>query len=215
LSLPRILHAALASIPFLIFQSASAAVNTPAAQVSEERQRDRSTAPAAAGARRNTHPSPRPDQSGKTGKAQQVKGQTARANSDRVRSLLNRQAMRHGTGIAASRRAAAAPTAAGNVAGAASGNPGRSAANPSQAGAIPSPARAIPAPGAASSAPNMTARRTTVAPAQNPAAQNSAARAGTLGGPRAQAYARLGGPASAKPAHAAALNGSQVLRPRY
>jgi len=187
LNLLRILHAALASILFLISQSASAAVNTPAAQVSEERQRDRSTAPAAAGARRNTHPSPRPDQSGKTGKAQQVKGQTARANSDRVRSLLNRQAIRHGTAVAASRRAGAA-------------NPSQARTNPSQ--------------GAAASAPNTTARRAAVAPSQNSAAQNSAARAGTLGGPRAQTYARLGGPASVKPAHAAALNGSQVLRPR-
>jgi hypothetical protein len=197
-------------MPFLIFQSASAAVNTTAAQVSEERQRDRSTAPAAVGARRNTHASPRPDESGKTGKAQQLKGQTVRANSDRVRSLLNRQAIRHATAEAASRRAAAAPTAAGNVARAASGNPGPSTANRSQARAIPPQASANPSQGAASSAPNVTARRVIVAPPQN-----SAARTGTLGGPRAQAYARLGGPASAKPAQAAALNGSQVLRPKY
>jgi len=169
LNLLRILPAALASILFLIAQSASAAVNTPAARVSEERQRNRSTAPAVGGARRNTDASARPDQSGKTGKAQQVKGQTVRANSDRLRSLLNRQAIRHGAAVAASRRA-----------------------------------------GAASSAPNMTARRAAVAPAQN-----SAARAGTLGGPRAPAYARLGGPASAKPAHATALSGSQVLRPKH
>jgi hypothetical protein len=203
LNLLRILHAALASMPFLIFQSASAAVNTTAAQVSEERQRDRSTAPAAVGARRNTHASPRPDESGKTGKAQQLKGQTVRANSDRVRSLLNRQAIRHATAEAASRRAAAAPTAAGNVARAASGNPGPSTANRSQA-------RANPSQGPASAALNMTARRAPVAPSQS-----SAARTGRLGGPRAQAYAGLGGPASAKPAQAAALNGSQVLRPKY
>jgi hypothetical protein len=169
MNLPRILHAALAAITFLSVQSASAAANTTAAQFSEERQRDRSTAPAAAGARRNTHASPRPDESGKTGKAGPVKGQTVRANSDRVRSLLNRQATRHGTAVAASRHT-----------------------------------------GAASSAPNMTARRAAVALPQNPAV-----RPGTLGGPRAPASARLGGPASAKPAHAAALNGSQVLRPKY
>ena len=169
MNLLRILHAALASIPFLIFQSAPAAVNTPAAQASEERQRDRSTAPAAVGARRNSHAGPRSDESGKTGKAQQVKGQSARANSDRVRSLLNRQAIKHGTALTASRRT-----------------------------------------GAAASAPNMTARRASVE-----SSQSSAARAGTLGGPRAPASARLGGPASAKPAHAAALNGSQVLRPKH
>jgi hypothetical protein len=207
-NLPRILHAALASITFLNFQSASAAANTTAARVSEERQRDRSTAPAAAGARRNTGASPRSDESGKTGKAQQVKGQTALGNSDRVRPPLNRQATGHGTAVAANRRAAtgrgaAAPTAAGNGARAASGNPGPSTANPSMA-------RTYPAPGAASSAPNMTARRAAVALPQNPAV-----RPGTLGGPRAQASARLGGPASAKPAHAAALNGSQLQRPKY
>jgi hypothetical protein len=190
LNLHRILPAALASILFLIAQSASAAVNTPAAQVSEERQRNRSTAPAVGGARRNTAAGARPDQSGKAGKAQQVKGQTVRANSDRLRSLLNRQAIRHGAAVAASRRAGAA-------------NPSQARTNPSQ--------------GAAASAPNMTARRAAVAPSQNSAAQNSAsaARTGTLGGPRAPAYARLGGPASAKPAHAAALSGSQVLRPKY
>ena len=210
MNLPRILHAALASIAFLNFQSASAAANTASAQVSEERQRDRSTAAAAAGARRNTHASPRPDESGKTGKAGPVKGQPVRANSDRVRSLLNRQAMRHGTAAATSRRAAAAPTAPGDVARPASGNPGPGTANPSQARAIPSQVRAIPPQGAASSAPDMAARRAPVAPPQN-----SAARTGTLGGPRAQSYARLGGPASAKPAHAAALNGTQVLRPKY
>ena len=203
MNLLRILHIASASILFLTSQSASAAVSTSAAQVSEERQRDRPSAPAAAAARRNTGASPRSDESGKTAKAQQVRGQTARANSDRVRSLLNRQATRHGTAVAASRRAAAAPTAAGNGARAASGNPGPSTANPSLA-------RTNPSQGAASSALNMTARRAAVA-----LPQNSAARTGTLGGPRAQGYARLGGPASAKPAHAAALNGSQVLRPKY
>jgi hypothetical protein len=212
MNLLRILHMASASILFLISQSASAAVNTPAAQVSASgagmpdkrvRQRDRPTAPAAVGARRNTDASPRSDESAKTGKAQQVKGQTARANSDRVRSLLNRQAIRHGTAEAASRRAAAVPTAAGNVARAASGNPGPGTANPSQV-------RANPPKGPAPAALNMTARRAAVAPPQN-----SAARTGTLGGPRAQTSARLGGPASAKPAHAAALNGSQVLRHKY
>jgi hypothetical protein len=208
LNLLRILHIASAAILFLTSQSASAAVSTSAAQVSPERQRDRPTAPAAAGARRNTGASPRSDESGKTAKAQQVKGQTVRANSDRVRPLLNRQAIRHGTAVAASHRAAAgraaaAPAAAGNGARAASGNPGPSTANPSLA-------RTNPSQGAASSAPNMTARRAALA-----LPQNSAARTGTLGGPRAQGYARLGGPASAKPAHAAALNGSQVLRPKY
>lgn len=208
MNLLRILHIASASILFLTAQSAAAAVSTSAAQVSQERQRDRPTAPAAAGARRNTGASPRSDESGKTGNAQQVKGQTVRGNSDRVRPLLNRQATRHGTVVAASRRAAvgraaAAPAAAGNVARAASGNLGPSTANPSLA-------RINPSPGAASSAPNMTARRAAVALPQNPAV-----RPGTLGGPRAQAYARLGGPASAKPAHAAALNGSQVQRPKY
>ena len=220
MNLLRILHIASASTLFLISQSVYAAVNTAAGRVSPSgpampdnkvRQRNQSTAPAAVGARRNTDGSPRSDESVKIGKVQQVKGQTARANSDRVRSLLSRQSIRHGTAVAASRRAAAAPTAAGNVARAASGNPGPSTANLSQARAIPSQARAIPSQGAASSAPNMTARRAALAPPP----QNSAARTGTLGGPRAQTYARLGGPASAKPAHAAALNGSQVLRPKY
>jgi hypothetical protein len=76
MNLLRILHMASASILFLISQSASAAVNTPAAQVSASgagmpdkrvRQRDRPTAPAAVGARRNTDASPRSDESAKTG----------------------------------------------------------------------------------------------------------------------------------------------------
>jgi hypothetical protein len=188
-----ILHASLAAVLSIVSQAAPAAVN-----------RAHLDAPAAAQAPadRNTEASPHPAQSRNTGKAQQVKGQAARGNPDRVRSLLNRQALRSRTPKAASRRAAAAPITVVGDATRASGNPAPGVANLS-------PARANPSPGPAS-APNKTARRAAVA-----LPQNSAARTGMLGGPRAQGYARLGGPASGKAAHAAALDGTQVARRKY
>jgi hypothetical protein len=191
----------LAALVSVVCQWASAAVSTaPAAQISSERaavsdekqrQRDRSATPAAAGARH---------------KVQQGKGQTARANSDRVRSLLNRQASTRRTAAAASRRPAVPTTAVGGqiaatntVAGnatRASGNPGPGAANRSQ--------------GLVSAMPNRAAPRAAAA-----LPQNSAAKSGTLGGPRAQGYARLGGPASAKAGRTGALDGTQLPRRKY
>jgi hypothetical protein len=218
-----ILHAALVPTLFVVAQMASAAVNTApgAAQFSSERgvmsdkkqrQRDRSAAPAAAGVRRNTPASPHPDGSKDTGKAQQGKGQTARTNADRVRSLLNRPAPRSRTAVAANRRNASptaaasrhatAPTAAGGAP-RISGDPGSSAANLSQG-------RANLSQGPAPAMPNRAAPRAAVA-----LPQNSAPRTGTLGGPRAQGSARLGGPVSAKATRAAVLNGTQLLRRKY
>jgi hypothetical protein len=189
LNLQRIiLHAALVSA---VSQWASAAVVT---------------APAAAGVRRNTPAGPHPEVSGITGKAQQGKGQTARANSDRVRSLLNRQATRPRTAAAASRRAAAPTTAVGGQIVA----PNTVAGNATRASGNPGPGAANLSPGVASKMPNRAAPRAAVA-----LPQNSAARTGTLGGPRDQGYARLGGPASAKAARAAALTGTQLPRRKY
>jgi hypothetical protein len=207
--LRSILHAALVPTLFVVAQLASAAVNTApgAAQSSSERgpasdkkqrQRDRSAAPAAAGVRRNVPASPHPDDSKDTGKAQQGKGQTARSNSDRVRSLLNRPAPRSRTAVAVNRRSAT-PTA--GAAPRISGDPGPSAADLSRG-------RANLSRGPASAMPNRAAPRAAIA-----LPQNSAPRAGTLGGPRAQG-SRLGGPASAKAARAV-LNGTQLLRRKY
>jgi hypothetical protein len=219
-----ILHAALVPTLFVVAQAASAAVNTApgAAQSSSERaavsdkkqrQRDRSAPPAAAGVRRNAPASPHPDDSKDTGKAQQGKGQTARTNSDRVRSLLNRPAPRSRTAVAANRRSApptaaasrhaTAPTAAAGGAPRISGDRGPSAANLSRG-------RANLSQGPASAVRNGVAPRAAVA-----LPQNSAARTGTLGGPRAQEHVRPGGPSLGKPAHAAALDGTQLRRRKY
>ena len=98
-----ILNAALAAALFTFSPPASAAVSPSAALVSpdsatvsdkKQRQRSSSAAPAAAGGRRNTEASARaegPSNAG-GGKAKQGIGQAARANSDRLRSLLQRQA---------------------------------------------------------------------------------------------------------------------------
>jgi hypothetical protein len=219
-----ILNAGLVPTLFVVGQLASAAVGTApaAAQSSSERaavsdkkqrQRDRLAAPVAAGVRRNAPASPHPDDSKDTGKAQQGKGQTARTNSDRVRSLLNRPASRSPTAVAANRRSASptaaasrhatAPTAAAGGAPRISGDPGPSAANLSQG-------RANLSQGPASAMANRAAPRAAVA-----LPQNSAARTGTLGGPRAPGSARLGGPVSTKAARAAVLNGTQLLRRKY
>jgi hypothetical protein len=203
-----ILHAALVPTLFAVAQSASAAVNTaPVAAQSSS----------AAGMRRNAPASPHPDDSKDTGKAQQGKGQSARTNSDRVRSLLNRPAPRSRTAVAANRRGASptavasrhatAPTAAGGAP-RTSGDPGPSAANPSQG-------RANLSQTAASAMPNRATPRVAVA-----LPQNSVARTGTLGGPRVQGSARLGGPVSTKAGRAAptgtqALNGTQLLHRKY
>jgi hypothetical protein len=210
-----ILHAALVPALCMVAQSASAAANTaPASQASTEhavvsdkgqRQRDRSAAPASAAARRNTEVSPPPGVPRDTGKSDRGMGQPARTNSDRVRALLNRETPRP-RAAAASHRAAApavgangqtvAPTAAG--APRTSGNPRLGAANASLGRANPSQARATQSLGPALAVPSMAARRAAVA-----LPQISPTRIGTLGGPRAQGFARLGGPASGNAAHAA------------
>jgi hypothetical protein len=227
-----ILHAALVPTLFVVAQSASAAVNpapldSPAAQAPSDRAasdkkrrlRDRSAASAVAEGRRSTEAGPHPDESKDTGKGQQGKGQAARANSDRVRSLLNKQATRTRTAVTASRHGAA-PTAGasrsaagGGGATRGSGDPGPVAANsasPSQGRANPSQARTNLLQGPASAMPNRAAPRAAVA-----LPQNSAARTGTLGGSRAQEHGRLGGPSSGKSAHAAALDGTQLQRRKY
>ena len=191
-------HPALAAALFIVTQSVSATVNAasldaPAARapvnranVSEtalekkQRLRNRSSASEDAAARRNTDASAHPAESRDAGKVQQGKGQAARANSDRVRSLLQKQAARSRTVAAANRRGAAPTTAASRSGGATR--------------AAPRAAVALP--------------------------QNSAARTGTLGGPRVQGSARLGGPVSinarrAAPAGTQALNGTQVLRRKH
>jgi cytoskeletal protein RodZ len=220
-----ILHAALVPALFMVAQSASAAVNTArASQASAEhaavsdkkqRQRDRSDAPAAAAARRNTEVSPPPGVPRDTGKADRSMGQAARANSDRVRSLLNGQTLRPRAAAASHRAAAAAAGASGQTvapsaaAGAprTSGNPGLGAANASLGRANPSQARATQSQGPALAAPSMAARRAAVA-----LPQISPARIGTLGGPRAQGFARLGGPASGNAAHGAIVGGAHLRR---
>jgi hypothetical protein len=218
----RILHAAVVSALFIISPQASAAMNTSAAQVSadgatvsdkKQRQPSSSAAAAAAGVRRNTEAHARAERPGNAGKAERGIGQAASANSDRVRSLLKRPAPRPRTAVAASHRGAASTTVLSRyaaartiVAGGAprtSGDTGPRASNPSQA-------RTNLAQGPASAMRNGVAPRAVVA-----LPQNSAARTGTLGGPSAQEHARLGGPSLGKPAHAAALDGTQLQRRKY
>jgi hypothetical protein len=115
-NLLRILNTALASALFTFSPTASAAVSPSAALASpdsatvsdkKQRQRSSSAAPAAAGVRRNTEAHARaegPSNAG-GGKAEQGIGQAPRADSDRLRSLLKRQAPRPRTAVAASRRA--------------------------------------------------------------------------------------------------------------
>jgi hypothetical protein len=223
MSLLRLLSAALVTVPFVASQSVCATLDmahpdAPAAQVSAGRAAMSDKKP------RNAQAAAHPDKSKESGKAPQGKGQAAPTNSDRVRSLLTRQALRPKTGVAAtrrgatttaisSRRAAArtagsasragvAPTAAGG-ANRASGGTGPGAPNPSLG-------RTSLSPGPASATPNRTPPRSAGA-----LAQSSAFRKGTLGGPRAQGYGRLGGPVSGKAAQAAALDGTQLTRRRY
>jgi hypothetical protein len=192
-------HPALAAALFIVAQSVSATVNTAYLD-----------APAAA--RRNTEASAHPA----ARKVQQGKGQAARANSDRVRSLLNKQAARSRTAAAANRRGAAPTTAASRSGGGAtSGYPGPGAAGPSEGRANLSQGRTNLSPGSASAKANRAATRAAVA-----LPQNSAARTGTLGGARAQGSAKLGGPVSinarrAAPAGTQALNGTQVTRRKH
>jgi hypothetical protein len=133
--------------------------------------------------------------------------------SDRVRALLNRQAPRSRAAAAANRhasaptvvmnrRGAAQTTVAGGVAPrpGASSDTGPVAANLSQSFTNRSQ-------GPAAAMPNRTPPR-----ALNALPPSSTARTGTLGGRRAEVNARLGGPASGKAAHAAALGGTQLLR---
>ncbi len=217
-------HPALAAALFIVTQSVSATVNTayldaPAARAPEnraavsdaasekkQRPRERPAAPANAAARRNTEASAHPAESRDAGKVQQGKGQAARANSDRVRSLLNKQAVR-------SRTAAAANRGGGATRG--SGAPGPGAAGPSEGRTNLSQDRTNLSPGSASAMASRAAPRAAVA-----LPQNSAARTGTLGGPRVQGSARLGGPVSinarrAAPAGTQTLNGTQVLRRKH
>jgi hypothetical protein len=221
MNLLRTLSAALASALFTFSPPASAAVSPSAALVSpdsatvsdkKQRQHPSSAAPSAAGVRRNTEVGAHAEGPRNTGKAQRGIDQAARANSDRVRSLLNRQALRRRasgsprTAVAASRHGAAS-TAAQTIG--AGGAPRASSYTGSRA-VNQSPGRTNLSLGPASAMRNGAAPRATVA-----LPQNSAARTGTLGGPRAQEHARLGGPSLGKPAHAAALDGTQLLRRKY
>jgi hypothetical protein len=117
MNLLRILNAALASALFTFSPTASAAprpsaglVSPDSATASDKEQRKRSSsAAAAAGVRRNTEGRARaegPSNAG-GGKAEQGIGQAPRANSDRLRSLLKRQAPTPRTAVAASHRGAA------------------------------------------------------------------------------------------------------------
>jgi hypothetical protein len=203
------------TVLFAVAQSASAVVNAalpgePAAQASSDRtvampdkkrQRDRSAASAAAQAQRKTGTSAHSDGPKDTGKAQQGKGQTASATSERVRALLNKQASRSRTAVAVNRRGAAPAAARG--AARTSGNLGPGTSNPL-------PSRTNLSQGPASAVPNKAAQRAAVA-----LPQSSISRIGTLGGPRAQGHDRLGGRVSTKGARAAALNGTQMLRRKY
>jgi hypothetical protein len=192
MNLLRILNVALASALVIFSPPASAAVSPSAALVSpdsatasdiKQRQRSSSAAAAVAGVRRNTEARARtegPSNAG-GGKAEQGIGQAPRADSDRLRSLLKRQAPRRKTAVAASRRAS---------------NPSQGRTNLTQ--------------GPTAAMRSGIASRAAVA-----LPQNSARRTGTLGGPRAQEHARLGGPSLGKPAHAAALDGTQMLRRKY
>ena len=203
MNLLPILHAALASALFIFSPPASAAVSPSAAlvspdsaAVSDKKQRQRSSSAA-----------PRD-----TGKARRGIDQAARANSDRVRSLLNRQALRPRasgrprTAVAPSRHGAAS-TAAQTIG---TGGAPRASSYTGSRAVNPSPGRTNLSQGPASAMRNGAASRATVA-----LPQNSAARTGTLGGPRAQEHARLGGPSLGKPAHAAVLDGTQMLRRKY
>jgi hypothetical protein len=206
LKLPRtriILQLALVSAPFIVSQSAAAAVSTSAAQVSsnsatvsekQQRQRSLSAAP------------------GDTGRTQRGIGQAARANSDRVRSLLSRQAPRPKNAVAASRRGAASTAVSSRGATAQNSFPGGTPRT--YGGAGPRAVNQLQdrtnlSQRTASAPSNAVAPRTAVAPPQN-----SAARTGTLGGPRAQGHAMLGGPAIGKAARGA-LDGAQLLRRKY
>jgi hypothetical protein len=184
-NLLRLLSTALATIPFVASQSVCATLSmappdAPAAQVS---------------AGRATMADKKPHRV------------AARTNSDRVRSLLTRQALRPKTGAAAARRGAATTgissrRAAVQITGSAS----RAGIAPTVAGG----ARTSLSPSPASVAPNRTPPRSAGALAPSPAV-----RKGTLGGPRAEGSARLGGPVSGKAARAAALDGTQVQRRKY
>jgi hypothetical protein len=216
MNLLRILRAAMASAPFIVSQSASAAVSTVRADVSatqvssdsatvsdkNRRPRSLSSPPAAAGARRYTEAGARAGGASDAGKAQRGIGQAARANSDRVRSLLKRQAPRPRTAVAASRHAAAQTIVVG-VTPRTSGGTGPRAVNPSQG-------RTNLSQGAATAMRNGAAPRAAVA-----LPQNSVARTGMIGGPRAQGHVWLGGPSLGRPAHAAALDGIQLLRRKH
>jgi hypothetical protein len=227
MNLLRILHAAIASAPFIVAQSASAAIgairpDVSAAQASSDsasvpdkdrRQRSLSSAPAVAGARRNTEAGAYAEGPREIGKAQRGINQAAHANSDRVRALLNRQALRaHVSGrprmtVAASRNGTAS-TAAQTIA---TGGAPRASSYTGSRAVNPSPGRTNLSQEPASAAMrNGAAPRATVA-----LPQNSVARTGILGGPGAHEHARLGGPSLGKPAHAAALDGTQILRRKY
>jgi hypothetical protein len=121
LKLPRIiLQLALVSVPFIVSPSA-----------------------AAAEARRNPEASAHADGSRDSGRTQRGIGQAARANSDRVRSQLSRQAPRPKNAVAAGPRAA---------------NHLQDRTNPSR-GTAPAPSNGV-APRTAVAAPQNSAART-------------------------------------------------------
>jgi hypothetical protein len=192
MNLLRILHAALASALFIFSPPASAAVSPSAAlvspdsaAVSDKKQRQRSSSAA-------------PSAAG------------ARRNTEvgahAEGPLRPRASGRPRTAVAASRHGAAS-TAAQTIG---TGGAPRASSYTGFRAVNPSPGRTNLSQGPASAMRNGAAPRATVA-----LPQNSAARTGTLGGPRAQEHARLGGPSLGKPAHAAALDGTQMLRRKY
>jgi hypothetical protein len=224
MSLLRLLSAALVTVPFVASQSVCATLDKAhpdalAAQVSAGR-----AAAMLDKKPRNAQAAAHPDKSKESGKAPQGKGRAARTNSDRVRSLWTRQALRPKTRVAATRRGAAATAISSRRAAAQiTGSANRAGVAPTVAGGAtrasggtgpgapnPSLGRTSLSPGPASATPNRTSARSAGA-----LAQSSAVRKGTLGGPHAQGYARLGGPVAGKAAQAAALDGTQLPRRRY
>jgi hypothetical protein len=193
-NLQRFLPAALVSTIFIVSQSASAAVSTTHLD---------------APARRNPEASLHADGPRDARNARRGMGRAAAppANSDRVRTLLNRQARGSQTasGPAARGHIAAPPTTAGEST---SGYPSRAPRNPGPGAANSSQGHANLSASPAPAAPNLTPRRAAAALSQNPAAGKT----GAIGGPRAQGYPRLGGAVSGKAVHPAVLDGSQLRR---
>jgi hypothetical protein len=190
MNLLRILNAALASALFTFSPPASAAVSPSAALVS-------------------------PDSATASDIKQRKRSLSAAAAAAGARRNTEARARAEGPriAVAASHRGAASTAVPSRHAAArtiVAGGPSRTSGDPGPRASNPSQGRTNLSQGPASAMRNGAAPRAAVAPPQN-----SAARTGTLGGPRAQEHARLGGPSLGKPAHAAALDGTQLQRRKY